>query len=72
MSSPQATLGGQVKTPVDFGEHEQLSIFSPFSLRTRHLLNMAAGTFTSFSLQTLTWTLLCILFVIANTATSLH
>jgi len=57
MSSPQATLGAQVKTPVDFGEREQLLIFSHFSLRTRHLLDMAMGTFISFSLRTLTWTL---------------
>lgn len=68
-------LGAQVTTPVDFGKHEQLSILSHYSLRTRHLLNMAMGTFLSFSSWTLTSIPSYILLVIAGAATqelSLH
>lgn len=43
-------LVAQVKTPVGTGEHVQSSIFSHFSLKIRHLLDMAMGTFISFSL----------------------
>lgn len=66
MSSPQAVLGAQVRTPMDSGEHEQPPIFSHFSLKSGHLINMAMDTFISFSLYSLT--LLCILFAIARVA----